>query len=451
MFENVLGQPAAGQLIQDITAGLLAPAMLFSGPPASGKGTTALELGRIISCEEGAEWNCGCSSCARYRRLLHPDLLCLGTRPFSAEIAASAATFLRDLSAAPGNRNQASRLLYVRSIQKLLARFNPILWEDDPKAAKVSALANALEENLDEIDGSSGTGSNQRDSIVKLVDSTLKSAFRLESEGTSDTIPIAQLRRAASWAWLAPAGRRKLLLIENAERMQEEARNSLLKLLEEPPARVSVVLTSSQPASMLPTVLSRLRPYRFGVRDAAIEHEVIRRVFRDEGASMRIGDYLDSFLPVSKETLEAAAAFFAASAAYRAFLLSKKAGRPLAEEVVLLGKYAASLAEAAGLGRPQGDMAQVIALVLEKTEGFEIPSLFTRFLERLSALVPQSLKAPGSKESGEASSFLPQVAYNELWRKCLNWAETAAKVYNLRTAHVMEKLFIDLGRGMALL
>ena len=53
MFENVLGQQATGQLIHDIKAGILAQAMLFSGPSASGKGTSALELGRIISCDVG--------------------------------------------------------------------------------------------------------------------------------------------------------------------------------------------------------------------------------------------------------------------------------------------------------------------------------------------------------------------------------------------------------------
>ena len=64
MFENVLGQDVTGQLIGDIEAGVLAPAMLFSGPPASGKGTSALELGRIISCE-GAESSRGVNASAR--------------------------------------------------------------------------------------------------------------------------------------------------------------------------------------------------------------------------------------------------------------------------------------------------------------------------------------------------------------------------------------------------
>jgi len=465
VFENVLGQPATDQLIQDLNAGALASAMLFSGPLASGKGTAALELGRIVSCEKGgagkrngeanvksektvwADWNCDCPSCSRFRLLVHPDLLCLGWKPFSAEIAASAGAFAREITASPEVKSHSGVILFIRSVRKLTARFNPVLLEDDPKAGKISTLSNSLGEDLDEF---------ELQPSVKLAESILKNAFKLESEGIGEIIPIAQLRRAASWASLAPTGRRKLLLIENAERMQEEGRNSLLKLLEEPPGRLCIVLTTSRTSSMLPTVLSRLRPYRFNARSAAVEDEVIRRVFHDQAvpqlsSSNRIGDYLDSFLPVSKETLEAAAACFAASVAYKAFQLSKKSGRPLPEEAILLGKYCAPKAESAGFGRPKDDMAQVLALLLEKTGRFEIPSLFSRFLASLLDLVSESLAEPVSEKSPAPSSFLPQVAYNELWKKSTGWAETAVKVYKLKPAQVMERLFTELGRGMAAL
>ena len=149
MFENLLGQAAANQLIGDMESGVLAPAMLFSGPPASGKGTAALELGRVISCEAvsgRAAWNCGCPACSRHRLLVHPDLLCFGFRPFSAEIAASAGAFLRETGSA------SSRVLFIRSIRKLLARFNPVLWEDEPKGKKFAQLVDSLEEDLDDLD-----------------------------------------------------------------------------------------------------------------------------------------------------------------------------------------------------------------------------------------------------------------------------------------------------------
>jgi len=41
------------------------------------------------------------------------------------------------------------------------------------------------------------------------------------------------------------------------------------------------------------------------------------------------------------------------------------------------------------------------------------------------------------------------VAYNEVWKKCISWGETAVGSYRLSPALVLEKLFTDLSRGMA--
>ena len=445
MFENLLGQAAASRLIQDIEADSLAPAMLFSGPPASGKGTAALELGRVISCEANdgkgqAAWNCPCPACSRHRSLVHPDLLCLGWKPFIAEISASAGAALREPSNAP------ARVLLVRSLRKLLARFNPVLWEDDPRRSKVSPLVASLEEGLDDLaqfdaESQGGAPESRLAGLKKITDTLLKSAIKLESDGMSENIPVGHLRRAAWWSHLAPVGRSKLIIVENADMTQEEGKNSLLKLLEEPPGQVHVVLASSRPGSLLPTILSRLRSYRFSAREEAAEDEVIRRVFRDDTRGMRIADYLDSFLPVSNETLEALAAFFAASSATKAAMLSKRRGRNIAPEILLLGKYCAPRAEAAGLGRPSGDIASVCALVLDRAGKFEIRSLFSRFLRCLLGEVSFSLK--------KDASFLPLPSYSDLWKNSCAWAESAVGIYELRPAQALEKLFTDLSRGMA--
>jgi len=445
VFENLLGQSAASQLIADIESSALAPAMLFSGPPASGKGTAALELARVISCEAGtkavrAAWKCPCASCTRHRLLIHPDLLCLGYKPFSAEIAASASSFLRETASSAEAGNSSSLILFIRSVRKLLARFNPVLWEDEPKAGKISPMVNSLEEDLDDLAFLSAQSPVEIDSVTKLTEDIIKGAFKLQSEGMSEIIPIGQIRRAAVWSRLAPVSGGKLLVIENAHRMQDEARNSLLKLLEEPPGRLTVALTAPRPGSLIPTILSRLRPYAFNSRNAEVEKDVIRRVFKDEDSKGGIGPYLDSFLPVSSGTLEALAAFFAASAAYRAAMLSKRQGRPISGDVVLLGKSSAPKAEAAGLGRPREDTAAVINLIIEKAEKFELRSLFSRFLACLLEQVSMSRRAADS---------LPSVSFSQTWKECSNWAETAAGIYNLRPAQVLEKLFIDLSIRMA--
>jgi DNA polymerase-3 subunit gamma/tau len=448
VFENLLGQPAAAELIRDISEGSLAPAMLFEGPACSGKGTAALELARIISCEKGASWNCGCPSCSRHRFLLHPDLLMMGSRPFSSEIAAAGAALVKE------TESPAARILFIRAVRKLLARFNPVLMEEDPKLSKLAPMAAALEEALNEFDermAKKKAGNEEKANWEKPLASIIKDSSRLEAEGISDAIPIAQIRRASWWCRLAPAGKAKLLLIENADRMKEDSRNSLLKLLEEPPGTVTLILSSARPKTLLPTILSRLRPYRFAARSAETEAGVIRRVFRAEstavpgaaeGKGSLIASYLDSFLPVPGEALEAAAAFFAASVAYKAALLIRSRGPgQLPEDLTLLGKHASARSAMAGLERRR-DSAGVSAGVLEKAGNFSFRSLFSRFLQCLLSLVSESLK------SNPSPSPLV-IGYNELWKKHTAEAESAVMTYNLNPGLVLERLFTVLSRDLA--
>jgi DNA polymerase-3 subunit gamma/tau len=344
-------------------------------------------------------------------------------------------------------------MLFIRSVRKLLARFNPVLMEDDPKLSKLAPLAAGLEEGLNELDEriAKKRGGDEKAKWEKLLPPLIKDSNKLESEGISDAVPIAQIRRASWWCHLAPAGKAKLLLIENADRMKEDSRNSLLKLLEEPPERVTLILSSSRPKALLPTILSRLRPYRFAARSAETEREVIRRVFRAEstvasGAAedkgSLIASYLDSFLPVSGEALEAAAAFFAASAAYKAALLIRNRGLgQLPEELTLLGKYAQARSVAAGLERRR-ESGEVSALVLEKADKFSFRSLFSRFLQSLLSLVSESLRVNPSPSPS-------LIGYHELWKKCTAEAESEVMIYNLNPGLALEKLFTVLSRGLA--
>ena len=56
----------------------------------------------------------------------------------------------------------------------------------------------------------------------------------------------------------------RVFIIDNAEKMNDQAANALLKTLEEPPATSHIILVTSQPDRLLPTIRSRTQAVRFG-------------------------------------------------------------------------------------------------------------------------------------------------------------------------------------------
>jgi DNA polymerase-3 subunit delta' len=108
----------------------------------------------------------------------------------------------------------------------------------------------------------------------------------------SEGIYVATVRSIVQQAAISPAiGKRKVFIVGDAERMVPQegadmAANAFLKLLEEPPADTTLILTSSEPGALLPTIKSRVVTVRVPlVADKAV------RAFVDD--------------PVVKKTLDA--------------------------------------------------------------------------------------------------------------------------------------------------
>jgi DNA polymerase-3 subunit delta' len=75
-------------------------------------------------------------------------------------------------------------------------------------------------------------------------------------------------------------GKRRLVLVRDADTLEPSAQNALLKSLEEPPPATTFILVTSVPGALLPTVRSRCMRLTFGRLTAA---ELTTALVRDHG------------------------------------------------------------------------------------------------------------------------------------------------------------------------
>jgi len=84
-------------------------------------------------------------------------------------------------------------------------------------------------------------------------------------DGPLRQIGIEQMRLIKERALFKPLrGNRRVFLIDHIDRANEQAANSLLKTLEEPPEHLILVLTAENPYDLLPTIRSRAVPFHLG-------------------------------------------------------------------------------------------------------------------------------------------------------------------------------------------
>jgi DNA polymerase III subunit delta' len=83
--------------------------------------------------------------------------------------------------------------------------------------------------------------------------------------GDSGAIKLDQVREAIERSAYRPfEGRRRVVIVDDADALISEAQNALLKTLEEPPPASVFVLVTCRPDVLLPTVRSRCQRLRFG-------------------------------------------------------------------------------------------------------------------------------------------------------------------------------------------
>jgi len=106
--------------------------------------------------------------------------------------------------------------------------------------------------------------------------------------GDSGSIKIEPIREVIDRAGFRPfEGRRRVVIIDEADAMVPQAQNALLKTLEEPPSASVFLLVSSMPDVLLPTVRSRCPLLRFAALPVADVVTVLARDHKFAAADAR--------------------------------------------------------------------------------------------------------------------------------------------------------------------
>ena len=101
-------------------------------------------------------------------------------------------------------------------------------------------------------------------------------------DGPLRQITIEQMRMLKERAQFKPLhGSRRVFLIDHIDRANEQAANSLLKTLEEPPEYLILIMTAENPYDLLPTIRSRAVPFHLG----PLSNNEMRSFFAARGLS----------------------------------------------------------------------------------------------------------------------------------------------------------------------
>jgi len=135
-------------------------------------------------------------------------------------------------------------------------------------------------------------GIGKKDFLIDLVKSRFKKPDKIDKDihpdcliidSTDGKILVEDLIELNSWAIKAPFEEvEKILLINNVQDMNVVSQNKLLKIVEEPPENLTIILISSNIDSLIPTLRSRTLQFNFKKLPDSIILDLIPEGLEDE-------------------------------------------------------------------------------------------------------------------------------------------------------------------------
>ena len=289
MFENIIGhESVVDQIKNEITGKRFPGSSVITGPEYSGKQTLALEIARSLTCQKNGEWGCMCESCRLQRNLMHPSTLLAGSDSFLPEIKMTADIMKKKKG------ELFSRFLFVRSVRKLIKRFDPVFTDSgDQKIKKIIPLIREIEDLIYDISPEENTDPAK---LEEKADQIIEKCVIITNDINISGVSVDQIRKITFWVHTTGYREKKVIIIENSEKMNESARNAVLKILEEPPEGVYFIFLTSRYGEIIPTIRSRLRKYELKERTFQESRDVIEKIFREKpGIEFSLPDFFNSW------------------------------------------------------------------------------------------------------------------------------------------------------------
>lgn len=244
LFDLANTQPQVAKDIEStLESGFLPQSLLFAGPRGSSRLTGALDLAFLLSGD------------SNNRELLKSSqIVFLPARNLESEARAAISLFERQ-------RTDRSRIFLLQCIRKILFQYHSCLIDaSDKKASGYFSNAEEIASVLYDFDESREYGDKEIKSLLSVFNKNLTSSFITKGK-KSQSVAIDEIRGIQEW--FSTGSDEKIAIFENVEDSTEGAKNSLLKVLEEPTPHSHLILISSNPQKLLQTILSRTRRFNF--------------------------------------------------------------------------------------------------------------------------------------------------------------------------------------------
>jgi len=119
-------------------------------------------------------------------------------------------------------------------------------------------------------------------SCLAIAQDASMDVIEMDAAANNGVDNIRQLRESVIYP--PQIGNKKVYIIDEAHVLSRDANNALLKTLEEPPAHVVFILATTEPQSLLPTILSRCQRFDFRRVSVPLLCDHLAMACQNEGA-----------------------------------------------------------------------------------------------------------------------------------------------------------------------